>query len=51
MRKQSVAKENITLGIVCKTPWRLSKVKPLPNYQLEFEFNDGVHGIVEMVKL
>ncbi len=51
MRKQSVAKENIAPGIVCRAPWRLSKVKPLPNYELEVEFNDGTHGIVEMVKL
>lgn len=32
-------------------PWRLTKVKSLPNYELEVEFNDGVHGFVEMVKL
>ena len=51
MRKQSVSKENIAPGIVCTAPWRLSKVKPLPNYELEVEFNDGAHGIVEMVKL
>lgn len=51
MRKQSVAKENIAAGIVCTAAWRLSKVKPLPNYELEVEFNDGTHGIVEMVKL
>ena len=51
MRKQSVTKENIAPGIVCTAPWRLSKVKPLSNYELEVEFNDGVHGIVEMVKL
>ncbi|MBA2710462.1 MAG: DUF2442 domain-containing protein [Tatlockia sp.] len=51
MRKQSDSKENNTPGIVCTAPWRLSKVKPLPNYELEVEFNDGAHGIVEMVKL
>ena len=51
MRKQSVAKENIATGIMCKAPWRLSKVKPMPNYELEVVFNDGAHGIVEMVKL
>jgi len=51
MRKQSVAKENIAPGIICMAPWRLSKVKPLPNYELEVEFNDGTRGIVEMVKL
>ena len=51
MRKQSVSKENISPAIVCTAPWRLLKVKPLPNYELEVEFNDGVHGIVEMAKL
>jgi hypothetical protein len=51
MRKQSVAKENIAPGIVCTASWRLSKVKPLPNYELEVKFNDGAHGIVEMVRL
>jgi hypothetical protein len=51
MRTKSVAKENITPGIVCTTPWRLTKAKPLPNYELEVEFNDGTHGFVEMIKL
>ena len=51
MRKQSVTKENIAPGIVCTAPWRLSKIKPLSNYELEVEFNDGAKGIVEMVKL
>jgi len=51
MRKKSVTKENITPGIVCRTPWRLKKVKPLANYELEVEFNDGAHGFVEMVNL
>ena len=51
MRTKSVTKENIAPGIVCTAPWRLTKVKPLPNYELEVEFNDGAHGFVEMVKL
>ncbi len=51
MRKKSITKENIAPGIVCTAPWRLTKVKPLPNYELEVEFNDGVHGFVEMIKL
>ena len=51
MRTKSVAKENFSPGIVCTAPWRLTRVKPLPNYELEVEFNDGVYGIVEMVKL
>ena len=51
MRKKSVVKENITPGIICTAPWRLTKVITLPNYELEVEFNDGTHGFVEMVKL
>ena len=51
MRTKSVTKENFAPGIVCTAPWRLTKIKPLPNYELEVEFNDGVHGFVEMVKL
>ena len=51
MRTKSTSKENIATGIVCAAPWRLTKVTPLPNYELEVEFNDGTHGFVEMVKL
>lgn len=51
MRTKSIAKEDIAPGIICKAPWRLTKVKPLENYELEVEFNDGTHGFVEMVKL
>ena len=51
MRTKSVAKENISPGIVCLAPWRLTKVKPLANYELEVEFNDGSQGVVEMIKL
>jgi hypothetical protein len=51
MRKKSVTKENITPGIACTAPWRLTKVKPLENYVLEVEFNDSAHGVVEMIQL
>jgi hypothetical protein len=51
MRTKSDAKKNIASGIVCTAPWRLTKVTPLPNYELEVEFNDGAHGFVAMVKL
>jgi hypothetical protein len=50
MRTKSVAKENIAPGIVCSAPWRLTKVKALANYVVEVEFNDGAHGVVEMVQ-
>jgi len=51
MRTKSITKENIAPGIVCIAPWRLTKVTPLPNYELEVEFNDGTHGFVEMITL
>jgi hypothetical protein len=51
MRKKSAAKENIATRIVSAAPWRLTKVKPLPHYKLEVEFNDGTHGFVEMLSL
>ncbi len=51
MRTKSVTKENTALGIVCRAPWRLTKVIPLPNYEIEVEFNDGTHGFVEMITL
>jgi hypothetical protein len=51
MRTKSSTKENSSTGIVCTAPWRLKKVTPLPNYEVEVEFNDGAHGVVEMVKL
>tara|TARA_Y100000588_G_C14211952_1_gene907068 strand:- start:398 stop:760 length:363 start_codon:yes stop_codon:yes gene_type:complete len=51
MRTKSGTKENIAPRIVCTAPWRLTKVKPLPNYEIEVEFNDGTHGFIEMTAL
>jgi len=51
MRTKSVTQKNITPGVIATAPWRLSKIKPLPNYEIEVEFNDGTRGIVEMVTL
>src|SRR3990167_4924647 len=54
MRKKATRKKNITLKvddvpkIICKAPWRLTKVKALPNYILEVTFVDGTHGFVDM---
>jgi hypothetical protein len=28
--------------------WRLKKVKALPDYRLEVEFEDGVHGVIDL---
>lgn len=51
MRTKSVTKKNISPGIISASPWRLFKIKTLPNYEIEVEFNDGTHGFVEMVAL
>ncbi len=48
MRTESITDKNIAPAIVCTAPWRLTKVKPLENYQLEVEFIDGTHGFVDM---
>lgn len=48
MRAKSITKENISVGIKCLAPWRLTKVKPLPDYTLEVTFVDELHGFVKM---
>lgn len=50
MRPTSITEKNTAPGIICTAPWRLSKVKPLANYRLEVEFNDGTHGYVDMAQ-
>ena len=42
------AKKNTTPRIVCRAPWRLTKVEPLADYKLEVEFVDGTKGIVDL---
>jgi hypothetical protein len=49
MRNKSIAKENISPRITPSAPWRLIRVKPRSNYELEVEFTDGVQGVVEML--
>ena len=51
MRKKSITEENSSFGIRATAPWRVTSVIPLPNYQLEVKFVDGVHGFVEMAHL
>lgn len=48
MRKESITQKDLTSGIVCTAPWRLTKVTPLANYKLNVEFVDGTNGSVEM---
>ena len=51
MQTEYITEKNITPEIVCTSPWRLTKVKPLKNYIIEVWFiDDGVHGFVEMEK-
>lgn len=51
MRKKSNAQENSSFGVKAVAPWRVLVVSPLPNYQLEVKFVDGVHGLVDMAHL
>ncbi len=48
MRAKSAAEKDIAPRIVCKSPWRVSKVKPLADYKLSVEFLDGTQGIVDL---
>jgi len=48
MRRKSITEEDLSPGIICTAPWRLTKVTPLTNYTLEVEFIDGTCGSVEM---
>lgn len=50
MQTAATSKTDISPAIVCTAPWRVTKVKPLPDYKLEVEFIDGTHGFVEMEK-
>lgn len=51
MRAESSTQKDPSPRITCTAPWRLTKVKPLPNYKLKVTFLDGTHGIVEMKQL
>lgn len=51
MQTKPITKENSSITIMCKSPWRIVSVKPLRNYQINVEFNDGTKGIVDMKQL
>ncbi|MBS0350735.1 MAG: DUF2442 domain-containing protein [Proteobacteria bacterium] len=51
MQRKSITEKNISPGIVCTAPWRLTKVTPLANYRLEVEFMDGTSGTVDLLHL
>ncbi len=48
MRRQTVAKENFTTGIIPSAPWRVLEVELLGNYRLSVKFIDGLVGIVDI---
>jgi hypothetical protein len=41
----------IVPAIIPKAPWRISEVRPMPDYRLWVRFNDGTQGTVEMAGL
>src|SRR3989338_8551374 len=51
MSNETVAQENIAVGITAAAPWRVSAVNVLPDYQLSITCNDGTNGIVDMSAL
>jgi hypothetical protein len=51
MPRKSITKEDIAPAIVSTVPWRLTKVKPFPDFVLEVEFVDGTRGTVDMKSL
>jgi hypothetical protein len=48
MQTKPATKKDYTVEVTCTAPWRLMHVKPLNNYKLEVDFNDGIRGFVEM---
>ena len=51
MSSETVAQENIALGLKAAAPWRVRAVSVLPNYRLSVTCNDGTKGIVDMSAL
>lgn len=51
MSSQTVTQTNQTTGVVPAAPWRVSSLKPLPDFQLHITFNDGLTGLVDISEL
>ena len=51
MRTASKTKQDNAIGVKNIIPWNIIKIKSLPNYKLELEFADGLHGFVDMTQL
>ncbi|MCM2357891.1 MAG: DUF2442 domain-containing protein [Geobacteraceae bacterium] len=41
----------IVPAIIPKAPWRISEVRPMPDYRIWVKFNDGTQGTVAMAGL
>jgi hypothetical protein len=48
MRTESNAQENSTVGLKLTAPWRVTKVVPLEDFNLNVTFLDGLTGTVSM---
>lgn len=51
MRTEKITEKNFSSSITCTAPWRLKKIIPLSNYQLQVEFLDGTIGVVDISRL
>ena len=51
MRDKTTAEEDPSAGVVPKAPWRVTDVRPLPDYRLVVLFVDGTAGEVDVSKL
>ena len=55
MRTESNAAEDspvaLDTGVAPRSPWRVTRVEPLPNFRLRVEFTDGLTGVVDMSRL
>jgi Protein of unknown function (DUF2442) len=51
MRGKTTPKEDRAPGIVPKAPWRVTSVRPLPDFRLAVQFVDGTSGEVDLSRV
>jgi Protein of unknown function (DUF2442) len=51
MPQQTVTKTNQAIGIEPVAPWRVCSLQALSNWKLSVQFNDGLHGFVDLSDL
>jgi hypothetical protein len=51
MSNETVAQENIAVGLKTVAAWRVRAFNVLPDYRLSITCNDGTNGIVDMSAL